>query len=401
MKTHIRRWVNEGHDVTTAEEMKVALESHGGVRGCRFAVVEINKTKMNAEVCKIPGISFLNNFHFYEDGVRSWKAYQIGKGHFYSYASVVTRAQEDTGLKVLVPFSSQPGCLGEIAVHSSAKSHKADGLFSCVEQGCVKMFSTFDNLQQHLDAERHVFMEEQDTAYDVIKKKWASILSSVSLQKQGSVPPVKKLCEGTAAFGENKQTVKGQALKTITRSSRMTENVKSYLTQMFNRGAKEGNKADAKQVEHDMKHARDARGEFLFQPNEWRTSKQIANFFSNLSKSQRKAGVEAGGSIPECHESDGEEPIYEDVNLKALQRLVENELQTDLDHPIMFLEHNLCRLGKQGKLQELRLNVLKKACMEFKVDVKGPKTRKDSFAGPLQEFLLIQRSKGCKYCHNV
>lgn len=116
MKTHIRRWVNEGHDVTTAEEMKVALESHGGVRGCRFAVVEINKTKMNAEVCKIPGISFLNNFHFYEDDVRSWKAYQIGKGHFYSYASVVTRAQEDTGLKVLVPFSSQPGCLGEIAV---------------------------------------------------------------------------------------------------------------------------------------------------------------------------------------------------------------------------------------------------------------------------------------------
>ena len=64
MKTHIRRWVNEGHDVTTVEKMKVALESHGGVRGCRFAVVEINKTKMNAKVHKIPGISFLNNFHF-------------------------------------------------------------------------------------------------------------------------------------------------------------------------------------------------------------------------------------------------------------------------------------------------------------------------------------------------
>ena len=81
MKTHIRRWVNEGHDVTTAEEMKVALEFHGGVRACRFAVVEIDKAKMNAEVSKIRGISFFNNFHFYEDGVRSWKAYQIGKGH--------------------------------------------------------------------------------------------------------------------------------------------------------------------------------------------------------------------------------------------------------------------------------------------------------------------------------
>lgn len=160
---------------------------------------------MNAEVRKIPGISFLNNFHFIEDGVRCWKAYQIGKGHFYSYASVITRAQEDTGLKVLVPFSSQPGCLGAIAVHPSAESHKADGLFSCQEQGCVKMFSTFENLQQHLDAERHVFMEEQDTAYDVIKKKWASILSSVSLQKHGSVPPVEKLCDFTAAFGETQQ----------------------------------------------------------------------------------------------------------------------------------------------------------------------------------------------------
>ena len=64
-------WVNEGRDVTTAEEVKVALESHGGVRGCRFAVVETDKTKMNAKVSKIPGIRFLNNFHFYEDGVRS------------------------------------------------------------------------------------------------------------------------------------------------------------------------------------------------------------------------------------------------------------------------------------------------------------------------------------------
>ena len=71
MKTHIRRWVNEGHDATTADEMKVALESHGGVRGCRFAVVEIDKTKMNAEVSKIPGISFLNNFHFNDDDMVS------------------------------------------------------------------------------------------------------------------------------------------------------------------------------------------------------------------------------------------------------------------------------------------------------------------------------------------
>ena len=179
----------------------------------------------------------------------------------------------------------------------------------------------------------------------------------------------------------------------------MTENVKSYLTQKFNHGAQEGNKADAKQVEHELKHARDARGELLFQPHEWRTSKQIANFFSNLSKLQRKKGVEAGRPIPECLESDDEEAIYQDRNLKALQLIVEHELQTD--HPIMFLGHNLCQLVQQGKLGELRLDVLKKACIEFKVEVTGPKTRKDTFAEPLQKFILIQGTKGCKYCHNV
>ncbi|KAI8484508.1 hypothetical protein Bbelb_377790 [Branchiostoma belcheri] len=37
MKTHIRRYVNEKHDVLTADDMKEALESHGGIKGCRVA----------------------------------------------------------------------------------------------------------------------------------------------------------------------------------------------------------------------------------------------------------------------------------------------------------------------------------------------------------------------------
>ena len=45
MKAHIRRWVNEKHDVIIAEDMKQALESHGGLKGCRAAVVEVDITK--------------------------------------------------------------------------------------------------------------------------------------------------------------------------------------------------------------------------------------------------------------------------------------------------------------------------------------------------------------------
>ena len=193
MKTHMLRWVNEGHDITAAEEMKIALESHEGVRGCRFAVVEIDKSTQNSQVKKIPGISFLNNFMFFDDGIRAWKAYQIGECHFYPYSSLTTNAQGATAIKGLNPFSSPSNCSGaSVAGHSSI----SPGLFSCEEEGCVKMFSTYKELQHHLDAERHLFVEEQDTAYDVIKKKWASILSNVSLQKQRTFPSMQAGYEG-------------------------------------------------------------------------------------------------------------------------------------------------------------------------------------------------------------
>lgn len=45
MKGHIQRWVNEKHDVVTAVDMKEALESYGGVRGCRIAVAEVDVSK--------------------------------------------------------------------------------------------------------------------------------------------------------------------------------------------------------------------------------------------------------------------------------------------------------------------------------------------------------------------
>ena len=74
MKAHIRRFVNENNDVTTAEEMKKALESHGGLRGCRVAVVEIDLSKDLHEANKIPYISLLYNFKFEDSGIRVWKA---------------------------------------------------------------------------------------------------------------------------------------------------------------------------------------------------------------------------------------------------------------------------------------------------------------------------------------
>ena len=114
------------------------------------------------------------------------------------------------------------------------------------------MFSTFDDLQQHLDGEHHVSLESKIQAMMSLRRS-GPVYCPVCSSKQGPVPPVERSSNGAGVVGENKRAL-GWALKTVKRSSKMTEKVKGFLTQKFNHGAQAGNKADAKNVEHKMKH---------------------------------------------------------------------------------------------------------------------------------------------------
>ena len=44
IKSHLRRFVNEGNNVETAASMKAAIESHGGVKGCYASVCKVQTT---------------------------------------------------------------------------------------------------------------------------------------------------------------------------------------------------------------------------------------------------------------------------------------------------------------------------------------------------------------------
>ena len=188
------------------------------------------------------------------------------------------------------------------------------------------------------------------------------------------------------------EAVEGWALKTVQTSSRVSEDVRNYLIQRFNDGAKTGNKADPKQVEHEMKHVRNTTGGLLFQPYEWRTSKQIASFFSNLSKSQRAKNIDEGNH---GIETEDEEPDIQDKNLQLLQLVIESQVQAD--HPILFQGHHLCHLATEGKIKTLRLDTMKKACLSLDVEVTGSKARKDTCSctrqvhwhPPIQELQIL------------
>jgi len=79
-KFHIRTYINEGHDVCTTNDMKIALISHGRLEGVRVVSMDtIAETQDSAQT--VASITRLNNFEFTStDTVTCWRAYGVGPG---------------------------------------------------------------------------------------------------------------------------------------------------------------------------------------------------------------------------------------------------------------------------------------------------------------------------------
>ena len=68
-------------DILTACDLKKALESNGGVKGCRVSIVEMPQRSSQIDTnVKIKGISQIHNICYEEGDIRFWKAFDIGKG---------------------------------------------------------------------------------------------------------------------------------------------------------------------------------------------------------------------------------------------------------------------------------------------------------------------------------
>ncbi|KAK2546987.1 hypothetical protein P5673_033247 [Acropora cervicornis] len=176
MKAHIRRFVNENNDVTTAEEMKKALESHGGLRGCRVAVVEIDPSKDLDEANKIPDISLLYNFKFEDGGIRVWKAYNTGECKLLNYKNLQIQPQEIASLFVKQPFGPRQKECGVIGERVASQSE----IFSCSESTCVLTFKSEREAQAHMDSGKHVKELESVSLYDTIRLRWAERVTGIS-----------------------------------------------------------------------------------------------------------------------------------------------------------------------------------------------------------------------------
>ena len=44
VKSHMQRYINEGHHIKSASAIKAAIDYYGGVKGCQAAVVKIQES---------------------------------------------------------------------------------------------------------------------------------------------------------------------------------------------------------------------------------------------------------------------------------------------------------------------------------------------------------------------
>ena len=300
MKTCIRRFCDEGHDILTAGDMTSAL-SERPVKGTSACVCEVDEAKLTLEVNKIDGFSKLHNVQIDEKTIRVWKSYRIGRGKEISFDQLVTKDQGDTCLIVkeeFFPFHNSRVYQSRDFVAEDSdegnRHHDLDNsdieIFECSEPGCVKSFQLFSELEAHLDVGDHrVEAERQsETLYDTIRTDWVErFTKTVNITEDEPCEPVfqsESEPAPTMSF-----VIMGWALtKQQAGSTRFPEKVKNYLTANFDLGEQSGLKADPQQVSNDMRKARDEQNRRLFEREEWLTKNQVQRFFSRLSANRRR-----------------------------------------------------------------------------------------------------------------
>ncbi|KAL9978800.1 hypothetical protein ACROYT_G016364 [Oculina patagonica] len=322
-KQRLRNYVAENNDVQTAEDVKKGLESPPGIAGTRVAVCKIDKTKMSKAVenNKITGITKYYDFSYSQDGIRVWQAYGVGEG------------------MMIEDFQSKQDV-----------------------SGLERIGDTLEDADEHMDIGCHVMLPENESVYDTVRRQWAATTTSIKGKSQ-KIGESHYHCDATT----DEHACQGWALKKQKPPVRISEEVKEYLTRVFNEDTRSKLKAKPNDVAEDLKRK--------FARSDWLEVQTIKGYFSRL------AALQKGQEVSE------EDTACEDAAIEReelLQDLIEEaQEQIDLQHPLMYEKINLCELFVANKLdhalRKFKLCTLKAMCDSFGVDIDGPATRKAPF----------------------
>jgi len=178
----------------------------------------------------------------------------------------------------------------------------------------------------------------------------------------------------------------GWALKRkVMQRSRLTENQRKYLTEVFLMGEQTGRKADPNEVSRAMRRARNIDGSSMFQSNDYLTPLQITSFFSRQSSKKSKSAAQADDNIDDC--------AAEEIAIEEMRNKVMSEI--GITHPITYDTYNICDIVSSGHISKFSIRMLQVICSHFEIDTSKIKTTRKK--GYLE--LITNLAKSCT-CHS-
>lgn len=381
MKAAIRRFCNEGHDITSAEDMYGALKERP-VGGTTTAVCAIQEQNLSLQIRKIPNYSSYHSFEFTATGLRVWKAYNVGPGKLIKWNTIVSVSQGATLMKVDVPFF--PVKPREIKQRNKAADHEEEdvGKYECPDPQCKEEFENRGDLDLHLALIEHRVPAHQakESLYDNIRRDWVYRFQTLSLTSQPKPLSFEKGEENPSKSKYPKAM--GWALHKNRGKTRFPPIVRSYLMKKFLIGEKTGRKEDPAQVAKDMRTACTTEGVRMFKRTEWLSKTQIQGFFSRTAAKVKKGNLpdieenylDVGGEQDDDEDSDEEyAQLADEEQMRATSEAVIADI--DIAHPVMYDVFDLCKMTDEKKLTSFTVKMLREVCNYFEIPFKSRDTK--------------------------
>ncbi|XP_062619047.1 uncharacterized protein LOC134280620, partial [Saccostrea cucullata] len=267
IKSAIKRYINQGNDVTDAKQMKMAISSQ------QQYMVKIVSPIINADVGRpkvknITAISTLHNFLFTDNGLKVWRQYSIGPGKLIPWKDIVTENIPVMQFHINEDWLEAETCIStmdsevtqdednepnendneDIQGPSTKKRKLMQKIFPCPEEGCIRQFRYASSLEQHLLLGNCDLREEKLSLTDKSKVRYAQKLED-----------------------------KDQRL---------------FLLEKVEVGKRTGRKEDPVRVSEEMRSLMQD-GKRRFSKDLFLNPQQIASFFSRLAKDRKDGDFEA------------------------------------------------------------------------------------------------------------
>jgi uncharacterized C2H2 Zn-finger protein len=287
-KTCFRNYVNEGHDLISAANMKAALDqSLGGLRNSKTCVIEISADKGSLRKITIPNVSQIHSIKFENDLLTIWRYSNIGVGKKIAYQAT----DFIPSYSIINTFPMKFHRFQPIYSHKT-NALATEQLLYCNDEACSDIFKDEESLSRHILSGTHSYLSHEGlTTIDFAKVKYAKLLKSESSNNR--LPTCLKEtvvhCEIEANEFQRACQQEGWAINSRKSAVRLSDKQIVFLNQLFDEGERCKLKFSAEKALNKMRLATDSTGMKLFSTCEYLRKDQIQSYFSRLA-AKKKAG---------------------------------------------------------------------------------------------------------------